>query len=162
MLRSCNQRFGAIFIHFVFFSFIFLHFFKLVVYHVCQILQHILLDMPSLAFFTTYALLVLFWAEIYYQVVFNYPIVASVEQLMSHLLNCLWSLVWFCCWHEYWQARAVSTDGLRPSFYTINAVVYAVQVKIRLHTCTSCTGKRKFWIGSLTCKSIAMFIQSIL
>lgn len=33
-----------------------------------QIVQHILLDMPSLAFFTTYALLVLFWAEIYYQV----------------------------------------------------------------------------------------------
>ncbi|GAU13772.1 hypothetical protein TSUD_82810 [Trifolium subterraneum] len=56
-----------------------------------EIVQHILLDMPSLAFFTTYALLVLFWAEIYY------------------------------------QARAVSTDGLRPSFYTINAVVYVIQ-----------------------------------
>jgi hypothetical protein len=27
------------------------------------------------------------------------------------------------------QARAVSTDGLRPSFYTINAVVYVIQVK---------------------------------
>ncbi|KAM7484795.1 hypothetical protein LguiA_000804 [Lonicera macranthoides] len=57
-----------------------------------EILQHILLDMPSLAFFTTYALLVLFWAEIYY------------------------------------QARAVSTDGLRPSFLTINGVVYAIQI----------------------------------
>ncbi|KAK8492407.1 hypothetical protein V6N12_020069, partial [Hibiscus sabdariffa] len=56
-----------------------------------EIVQHILLDMPSLAFFTTYALLVLFWAEIYY------------------------------------QARAVSTDGLRPSFFTINAVVYIIQ-----------------------------------
>ncbi|KAJ0740388.1 hypothetical protein HanOQP8_Chr06g0216271 [Helianthus annuus] len=33
-----------------------------------QILKHILLDVPSLAFFTTYALLVLFWAEIYYQI----------------------------------------------------------------------------------------------
>ncbi|KAL7110939.1 hypothetical protein ACP275_05G057200 [Erythranthe tilingii] len=57
-----------------------------------EIVQHILLDMPSLAFFTTYALLVLFWAEIYY------------------------------------QARAVSTDGLRPSFYTINGVVYVIQI----------------------------------
>ncbi|XP_009597501.1 tobamovirus multiplication protein 3 [Nicotiana tomentosiformis] len=57
-----------------------------------EIVQHILLDMPSLAFFTTYALLVLFWAEIYY------------------------------------QARAVSTDGLRPSFFTINGVVYAIQI----------------------------------
>lgn len=57
-----------------------------------EIVQHVLLDMPSLAFFTTYALLVLFWAEIYY------------------------------------QARGVSTDGLRPCFYAINAVVYAIQI----------------------------------
>ncbi|KAI3923218.1 hypothetical protein MKW92_042883 [Papaver armeniacum] len=61
-----------------------------------EILQHVLLDTPSLAFFTTYALLVLFWAEIYY------------------------------------QARAVSTDGLRPSFFTINGVVYAIQVALWL------------------------------
>ncbi|XP_071722789.1 tobamovirus multiplication protein 3 [Rutidosis leptorrhynchoides] len=61
-----------------------------------EIVQHILLDVPSLAFFTTFALLVLFWAEIYY------------------------------------QARAVSTDALRPSFYTINAVVYTIQVAIWL------------------------------
>ncbi|KAE8657382.1 Protein TOM THREE [Hibiscus syriacus] len=61
-----------------------------------EIAQHILLDMPSLAFFTTYALLVLFWAEIYY------------------------------------QARAVSTDGLRPSFFTINAVVYTIQIAMWL------------------------------
>ncbi|CAA7399140.1 unnamed protein product [Spirodela intermedia] len=32
-----------------------------------EVIQHILLDLPGLAFFTTYALLVLFWAEIYYQ-----------------------------------------------------------------------------------------------
>ncbi|KAG6396828.1 hypothetical protein SASPL_142985 [Salvia splendens] len=56
-----------------------------------EITHHILLDLPSLAFFTTYALLVLFWAEIYY------------------------------------QARAVSTDGLRPTFYTVNGVVYFIQ-----------------------------------
>ncbi|KAL6187191.1 hypothetical protein ACLB2K_043306 [Fragaria x ananassa] len=61
-----------------------------------EIVQHVLLDMPSLAFFTTYALLVLFWAEIYY------------------------------------QARAVSTDGLRPSFFTINAAVYVVQITMWL------------------------------
>ncbi|GJM91336.1 hypothetical protein PR202_ga07699 [Eleusine coracana subsp. coracana] len=35
-----------------------------------EIIQHVLLDMPGLAFFTTYALLVLFWAEIYYQVTY--------------------------------------------------------------------------------------------
>ncbi|KAK8516765.1 hypothetical protein V6N12_049480 [Hibiscus sabdariffa] len=59
-----------------------------------EIVQHILLDMPSLAFFTTYSLLVLFWAEIYY------------------------------------QARAESTDGLRPIFFAINAVVYTIQILV--------------------------------
>ncbi|KAK9074420.1 hypothetical protein SSX86_007018 [Deinandra increscens subsp. villosa] len=57
-----------------------------------EIARHMLLDMPSLVFFTTYALLVLFWAEIYY------------------------------------QARAVSTDGLRPGFFAINGIVYVIQI----------------------------------
>ncbi|KAK9063839.1 hypothetical protein SSX86_017711 [Deinandra increscens subsp. villosa] len=57
-----------------------------------EIVQHILLDVPSLVFFTTYALLVLFWAEIYY------------------------------------QARTVSTDGLRPTFFAINGIIYAIQI----------------------------------
>ncbi|KAM0026978.1 hypothetical protein Hdeb2414_s0020g00564291 [Helianthus debilis subsp. tardiflorus] len=61
-----------------------------------EILKHILLDVPSLAFFTTYALLVLFWAEIYY------------------------------------QARAVSTDCLRPAFYTVNGIIYAIQIALWL------------------------------
>ncbi|KAK8613901.1 hypothetical protein V6N13_101655 [Hibiscus sabdariffa] len=61
-----------------------------------EIVQHILLDMPSLAFFTTYALLILFWAEIYH------------------------------------QARAESTDGLRPIFFAINAVVYTIQIAMWL------------------------------
>ncbi|KAK8522748.1 hypothetical protein V6N12_056448 [Hibiscus sabdariffa] len=63
---------------------------------VALIVQHIFLDMPSLVFFTTYALLILFWAEIYY------------------------------------QARAVSTDGLRPCFFSINAEVYTIQIAIWL------------------------------
>nr|XP_043632361.1 tobamovirus multiplication protein 3-like [Erigeron canadensis] len=61
-----------------------------------EIVQHILLDAPSLAFFTTYALLVLFWAEIYY------------------------------------QARAVSTDALRPTFFVINGIIYAIQIVLWL------------------------------
>ncbi|KAL6199307.1 hypothetical protein ACLB2K_029091 [Fragaria x ananassa] len=32
-----------------------------------EILRHVLLDLPSLGFLTTYAILVLFWAEIYYK-----------------------------------------------------------------------------------------------
>ncbi|XP_039830540.1 tobamovirus multiplication protein 3-like isoform X3 [Panicum virgatum] len=63
-----------------------------------EIFQHVLIDLPGLAFFTTYALLVLFWAEIYY------------------------------------QARAMSTDGLRPAFYTINGVIYTIQIVLWLLT----------------------------
>ncbi|RZB41905.1 Tobamovirus multiplication protein 3 isoform B [Glycine soja] len=74
-----------------------------------EIVQHILLDVPSLAFFTTYALLVLFWAEIYYQASLICGAFAST-----------------------WLARAVSTDGLKPSFYTINIVVYVVQITLWL------------------------------
>ncbi|KAI3817060.1 hypothetical protein L1987_10847 [Smallanthus sonchifolius] len=55
------------------------------------IVQHVLLDVPSLVFLTTYALLALFWAEIYY------------------------------------QARTVSTDGLRPTFFAVNGIIYAIQ-----------------------------------
>nr|XP_043624806.1 tobamovirus multiplication protein 3-like [Erigeron canadensis] len=61
-----------------------------------EISQHMLLDLPSLVFFTTYALLVLFWAEIYY------------------------------------QARNVSTDGLRPAFFAINGIVYSIQLALWL------------------------------
>lgn len=61
-----------------------------------EIVQHVLLDVPSLAFFTTYALLVLFWAEIYY------------------------------------QARNVSTDHLRPTFFAINGIIYGIQIVLWL------------------------------
>ncbi|XP_076907472.1 tobamovirus multiplication protein 3-like [Bidens hawaiensis] len=70
---------------------------EVIFYVLClHIVQHVLLDVPSLAFFTTYALLVLFWAEIYY------------------------------------QARAVSTDSLRPTFYAINGIIYAIQIVLWL------------------------------
>ncbi|KAB2006600.1 hypothetical protein ES319_D11G357200v1 [Gossypium barbadense] len=85
-----------------------------------EIVQHILLDMPSLAFFTTYALLILFWAEIYY------------------------------------QARAVSTDRLRPSFFTINAVVYTIQVCHCLrHLAFYCMVEDNFGASSIPCNAHA-------
>ncbi|XP_071686276.1 tobamovirus multiplication protein 3-like [Rutidosis leptorrhynchoides] len=61
-----------------------------------EIVQHILLDVPSLVFFTTYAPLVLLFAEIYY------------------------------------QARNGSSDGLRPTFFAINGIIYAVQIVLWL------------------------------
>ena len=47
-----------------------------------------LIDLPGLAFFATYALLVLFWAEIYYQVRFYFDMFwycsVTVSALMFH------------------------------------------------------------------------------
>ncbi|GJR79790.1 aldo-keto reductase family 4 member C10-like protein [Tanacetum coccineum] len=70
-----------------------------------RIVLHILIDVPSLAFFTTYALLVLFWAEIYYQaraVSTDYRFVASdlVEACPRHgdtLQDVLCRGVIICC-----------------------------------------------------------------
>lgn len=50
------------------------------------------------------------------------------------------------------QARAVSTDGLRPSFLTINAVVYAIQVKFCSIISLLVLAKWTFW-------SLAPFIM---
>uniref|UniRef100_A0A0D9VJK1 THH1/TOM1/TOM3 domain-containing protein n=1 Tax=Leersia perrieri TaxID=77586 RepID=A0A0D9VJK1_9ORYZ len=58
--------------------------------------EHVIIDLPGLAFFTTYAMLALFWAEISY------------------------------------QARGLETEGLRSGFYTINGVIYAIQVLLWL------------------------------
>lgn len=60
-------------------------------------LRVILLDLPGLLFFSTYTLLVLFWAEIYH------------------------------------QARNLSADKLRPSYYTVNGLIYFIQVCIWIY-----------------------------
>eukprot|EP00897_Mesotaenium_endlicherianum_P008407 jgi/Mesen1/7595/ME000395S06756 len=59
-----------------------------------HVLGLVLLDLPGLLFFTTYTLLVLFWAEIYH------------------------------------QARGLSTEGLRPTFLSTNAIIYVIQIAI--------------------------------
>lgn len=113
--------------------------------------------MPSLAFFTTYALLVLFWAEIYYQVRVQFEVVcfllvccgmsvydyALITSSKGGLLITTLDL-------NVKQARAASTDGLRPSFFSVNAVVYAVQVKFLAHCFTLSPGKWEvFEVGFL-------------
>ncbi|KAJ1280499.1 hypothetical protein BS78_04G237300 [Paspalum vaginatum] len=63
------------------------------------IFQHVILDLPGLAFFTTYALLALFWAEILYQArglmtdrlrSGFYTINGAVYVLQGFLWLCLW------------------------------------------------------------------------
>lgn len=59
------------------------------------------------------------------------------------------------------QARAVSTDGLRPSFYTINAVVYVVQVKNLARDCSCGHHSRLnffFWGHGCCVQPVSIFI----
>ncbi|KAF7809574.1 zinc finger CCCH domain-containing protein 17 [Senna tora] len=100
-----------------------------------EIVQHIILDVPSLAFFTTYALLALFWAEIYYQA----SLICCTLAMVCHFWFSSSTSAYFASrWSDYYadvdtlQARAVSTDRLRPSFYAINIAVYAVQIALWL------------------------------
>lgn len=78
-----------------------------------QIFQHVILDLPGLAFFTTYAMLALFWAEILY------------------------------------QARGLMSEKLRSGFYTINGVVYAMQVKLDLSKSSVLVNLYKFCLDYL-------------
>ncbi|RWW10586.1 hypothetical protein BHE74_00016905 [Ensete ventricosum] len=64
-----------------------------------------LLDLPGLLFFSTYTLLVLFWAEIYYQ--------------NSFLLN--------------FQARSLATDKVRTIYICVNVVIYVIQFCIWIY-----------------------------
>ncbi|PPD83624.1 hypothetical protein GOBAR_DD19453 [Gossypium barbadense] len=63
-------------------------------------LEMVLLDLPGLLFFSTYTLLVLFWAEIYHQVDNHIP---------------------------FYKARSLPINKLRPAYYSINGFIYFAQ-----------------------------------
>ena len=91
--------------------------------------------MPGLLFSTTYTLLVLFCAEIYYQV---------SSKLVTHVVPKHYVYLFFHMYFEviffgynltmenvyFIQARAITVDGYRPAFMTINGIIYLIQVKI--------------------------------
>lgn len=82
--------------------------------------QSVLLDLPGLLFFTTYTLLVLFWAEIFHQV--------NVLTTLSPIALDTGACPARCCEQCFGlQARSLPTASLRPMFMVFNAVVYAVQ-----------------------------------
>lgn len=56
-----------------------------------QVLTSVVLDFPGLLFFTTYTLLVLFWAEIYYQVSVEMFWIYFARASMMHLF-----IYYFC------------------------------------------------------------------
>ncbi|KAK6932317.1 THH1/TOM1/TOM3 domain, partial [Dillenia turbinata] len=74
-----------------------------------KVLILILLGLPGLLFFSTYTLLVLFWAEIYRQ--------ASTGASFSF-------------WHIHPCARSLPTDKLRIVYLSVNGGIYLIQVGI--------------------------------
>lgn len=108
-----------------------------------------LLDLPGLLFFSTYTLLVLFWAEIFHQVMLfgsqrsltNYSsqdifkgimldcssIIFLVEESLTILIIFIIDQVLLIAYY-FSQARNLPIDKLRPAYYAINAVVYFIQV----------------------------------
>jgi len=94
-----------------------------------QVLEMALLDFPGLLFFSTYTLLVLFWAEIYHQV---------SPFCSNHYLSIIVTLLQVIVFHLFIQARSLPIDKLRPSYLIINGVVYAIQVTCRILSCSYC------------------------
>ncbi|MCH89826.1 tobamovirus multiplication protein 1-like, partial [Trifolium medium] len=66
-------------------------------------LEQVLMEVPGLLFFSTYTLLVLFWAEIYH------------------------------------QARSEPAQKLRPAYFSINGVVYLIQICVWIYMTASKT-----------------------
>ncbi|XP_024376630.1 tobamovirus multiplication protein 1 [Physcomitrium patens] len=65
-----------------------------------EILQHVLLDLPGIVFFTTYTLLVLFWAEIYHQARSAptdslRPMFLIINAAIYFTQACIWIYLWF-------------------------------------------------------------------
>ncbi|KAH1243767.1 Tobamovirus multiplication protein 1 [Glycine max] len=75
-----------------------------------KVLISVLLDLPGLLFFSTYTLLVLFWAEIYHQAKGNSNFIPMTE-----------------------QARGLPTDKLKIVYISVNAALYLIQVCIWIY-----------------------------
>lgn len=90
-----------------------------------QLLEMILMELPGLLFFSTYTLLVLFWAEIYHQVFLLVSCRSWYELWVT--IKLWWILVdsFFGCQ----QARSLPADKLRPVYYAVNGFIYLLQVK---------------------------------
>ncbi|KAF4372518.1 hypothetical protein F8388_027191 [Cannabis sativa] len=77
-----------------------------------KVLTLVVLDLPGLLFFTTYTLLVLFWAEIYHQA-------SACSKLF---------IPYLCVDSE--GARSLPTDKLRIFYVAVNCLMYVIQVGI--------------------------------
>ncbi|AQK73571.1 Tobamovirus multiplication protein 3 [Zea mays] len=100
------------------------------------IFQHVILDLPGLAFFTTYALLALFWAEILYQA---RGIMTDRLRSGFYIINCvvyalqgfLWLWLWWNPNHSMLVTSKLFIAGL--SFFTaLGFLIYGGRLFIML------------------------------
>ncbi|KAL8172442.1 hypothetical protein V2J09_024246 [Rumex salicifolius] len=88
-----------------------------------KVLIYVLLDLPGLLFFTTYALLVLFWAEIYYQASGR-----STEKLRALYIavNCVIYIIQICIWIYLWIDNTSLVQDIGQIFIAVISIVAAV------------------------------------
>uniref|UniRef100_A0A0D9WUJ9 THH1/TOM1/TOM3 domain-containing protein n=1 Tax=Leersia perrieri TaxID=77586 RepID=A0A0D9WUJ9_9ORYZ len=91
-----------------------------------KVYKLVLLDLPGLLFFSTYILLVLFWAEIYHQVLANATHVFNIP--FSYFLRIF--IQWMIWVTLRDLARSLPTDKLRIIYVAVNSVIYVIQVCI--------------------------------
>ncbi|AQK73572.1 Tobamovirus multiplication protein 3 [Zea mays] len=97
------------------------------------IFQHVILDLPGLAFFTTYALLALFWAEILYQA---RGIMTDRLRSGFYIINCvvyalqgfLWLWLWWNPNHSMLVTSKLFIAGLALTFRSRNLQCHFLQM----------------------------------
>lgn len=88
-----------------------------------EILQHVLLDLPGILFFTTYTLLVLFWAEIYHQAR-SLP----TDSLRPTFLitNAIIYFVQACIWVYLWATPSSLVMTIAKFFFAVVSLMAAL------------------------------------
>lgn len=88
-----------------------------------KVLTWVLLDLPGLLFFSTYTLLVLFWAEIY-----NQARSVSTDKLRAGYIavNCIVYFIQVCLWIILWINDNLFIESVEQLFITVMSFIAAL------------------------------------
>ncbi|CAL9130216.1 unnamed protein product [Musa textilis] len=84
----------------------------------------VLLDLPGILFFSTYTLLVLFWAEIYYQVSKSLP--SDKLRIVYIIVNCGIYVIQVCIWIYLWIHDNRIVESIGSIFVAVLSFIAAV------------------------------------
>lgn len=88
-----------------------------------KVLTLVLLDLPGLLFFTTYTLLVLFWAEIYYQA---RSLPTDKLRAVYISVNCVIYVIQICLWIFLWMDYTDFVQAIGKVFIAVVSFVAAL------------------------------------